>query len=241
MVKNLVNRLMDWKDYQEEAAAFFRELGLDASTDVPVKGVRTTHNVDVLVKSHFVGFDITWIVECKLWSSKVSKVHIIALREIVKDVGADRGILLSESGFQSGAFEAAHLTDVQLTTLCHCRKTSSEDVLLMRLREIYDRIDASRDHYWDITKKQRIDCGLRPDVGMPGYTGIQVIDVVDDLIKKAFRGTYPIEPVTMAKIQIPQLPTQFNSLGALVAAIEPVINQLEAILRACVCKRECAI
>jgi hypothetical protein len=25
-----------WKEYQEEAAAFFRTLGLDAQTDVPV-------------------------------------------------------------------------------------------------------------------------------------------------------------------------------------------------------------
>lgn len=54
-----------WKDYQEEAAAFFRELGLDAQTDVTIQGVRTTHDVDVLVKSHHVGFDVTWIVECK--------------------------------------------------------------------------------------------------------------------------------------------------------------------------------
>lgn len=41
-----------WKDSQEEAAAFFRALGLDAQTDVTVQGVRTKHDVDVLVKSH---------------------------------------------------------------------------------------------------------------------------------------------------------------------------------------------
>src|SRR5439155_25089010 len=74
---------MDWKDYQEEAAEFFRKLGLEAQTDVKVKGVRTTHDIDVLVKSHHAGFDITWIVECKQWKSKVSKLHVLALREIV--------------------------------------------------------------------------------------------------------------------------------------------------------------
>ena len=51
----------DWKDYQEEAAEFFRSLGLDASTDVTIQGVRTKHDVDVLVKSHLYGFDVTWI------------------------------------------------------------------------------------------------------------------------------------------------------------------------------------
>ena len=38
-----------WEDYQEEVAVFFRSLGLNASTDVKVQGVRTTHDVDVLV------------------------------------------------------------------------------------------------------------------------------------------------------------------------------------------------
>ena len=88
----------NWKDYQEEAARFFRALGLEAQTDVTVRGVRTTHDIDVLVKSHHAGFDVTWIVECKQWNTRVSKLHVLALREIVSDVGADRGILLAESG-----------------------------------------------------------------------------------------------------------------------------------------------
>ena len=50
-----------WKEYQEEAASFFKSLGLDASTDVTVDGVRTTHDIDVLVKSRHAGFEVTWI------------------------------------------------------------------------------------------------------------------------------------------------------------------------------------
>lgn len=34
----------NWKDYQEETAEFFRSLGLTASTDVTMKGVRTKHD-----------------------------------------------------------------------------------------------------------------------------------------------------------------------------------------------------
>ena len=54
-----------WKEYQEDAASYFRSLGLDASTDVTVTEVRTRHEIDVLVKSHYAEFDITWLVECK--------------------------------------------------------------------------------------------------------------------------------------------------------------------------------
>lgn len=46
-----------WEDYQEEAASFFRSLGLEATTNVRVNGIRTHHDIDVLVKSHHAGFD----------------------------------------------------------------------------------------------------------------------------------------------------------------------------------------
>ncbi len=78
----------DWNEYQEEAAEFFRALGLEASTNVSLKGVRTSHDIDVLVKSRHAGFEVTWLVECKHWNSRVSKLHVLALREIVADTGA---------------------------------------------------------------------------------------------------------------------------------------------------------
>ena len=77
-----------------------RSLGLAATTNHVVRGVRTSHAIDVYVKSHYVGFDVVWIVECKRWSTKVSKLHVLALREIVADLGVDRGILLCEVGFR---------------------------------------------------------------------------------------------------------------------------------------------
>jgi len=108
---------LHWKNYQEEAATFFRTLGLDAETDKKIQGTRTYHDVDVLVTSHHAGFDVTWIVECKRWKTRVSKLHVLALREIVNDTGVDRGILLAENGFQSGAIEAAALTNVHVRLL----------------------------------------------------------------------------------------------------------------------------
>ena len=119
----------NWKDYQEETAAFFRGLGLDVQTGVRIKGARTHHEIDVLVRSHHVGFEVLWIVECKQWQSRVSKLHVLALRQIVTEVGADRGILVSEAGFQSGATEAAALTNVWVTSLATLRRTASADAV----------------------------------------------------------------------------------------------------------------
>jgi hypothetical protein len=139
-----------WQEYQEEVAGFFRRLGLEATTDHTVQGVRTKHAIDVYVKSHHAGFDVVWIVECKHWSTPVTKLHVLALREIAADLRADRGILLCEAGFQSGAAEAATLTNVHLTSLAPLRGTASAEVTAMRVRELYDRIEACRVRYWDI-------------------------------------------------------------------------------------------
>ena len=218
---------ISWKEYQEEAASFFRSLGLDASTDVTVEGVRTTHDVDVLVKSHHVGFEITWLVECKHWKTRVSKLHVLALREIVADVGADRGILLSEAGFQSGAIEAANLTNVQVTTLAEVSATAKNDIYSMRLRELYDRIEKCNDRYWDITKDQRIEHGLRPEVGEWAYSGARVIELCRDLLSRAFRGLYPVKSEVLAALVTQGLPEQFNSPEEVVAVVEPMVSELE--------------
>ena len=59
--------LPSWKEYQETAADFFRSIDLLAETDQTLTGVRTTHDIDVVVRSSYAGFDTLWIVECKHW------------------------------------------------------------------------------------------------------------------------------------------------------------------------------
>lgn len=222
-----------WKKYQEEAAAFFISLGLDASTDVKIQGARTTHDVDVLVKSHHIGFDITWLIECKCWKTRVSKLHVLALREIVADVGADRGILLSETGFQSGAIEAASLTNVQVTSLAIVRETASNSIYSMRLRELYDRVENCKKRYWDIPKYQRIECGLRPDVYEGGYSGDHVIRLCNDLLSRSFRGTYPFSSDDLTAYLFLGKQNCFNSPCEVIAAVEPLVINLESKLHSC--------
>jgi restriction system protein len=216
-----------WQEYQEEAAVFFRSLGLDASTNVPVKGARTSHAVDVLVKSTHVGFQVTWIVECKHWKTPVSKLHVLALREIVADVGADRGILLCETGFQSGAIEAAQLTNVQMTSLALATDSARSDIYAMRLRDLYDRIENCNDRYWDIPKRQRIESGLRGDVGELAYSGARAIELARDLLSRALRGIYPFKSEALAALIQSDLPEQFHSAQEVFTVVEPIVDDLE--------------
>lgn len=109
-------KFSDWRHYQDEVAAFFKRQGCHVEVEEIVQGVRGKHEVDVHVKFLRSGIECTWIVECKLWKSKVPKEKVMALKSIVDDVGADRGIIVSEKGFQSGALDAVRNTNITLVT-----------------------------------------------------------------------------------------------------------------------------
>lgn len=71
--------MSSWRDYQERAAEFFRELDLEATIDQRITGARGTHAVDVTVRARRAGITQLWIVECKLWQRPISKLHVAAL------------------------------------------------------------------------------------------------------------------------------------------------------------------
>ena len=223
----------NWEEYQVEVAEFFRSLGLEATNNHVVRGVRTSHAIDVYVKSHHVGFDVVWIVECKHWSTRVSKLHVLGLREIVADLGVDRGILLCEVGFQSGASEAAALTNVHLTSLADLRGIAGAEFMAMRLRELFDLTEMCRVRYWNLPKDARIKARLRPDVGDVGYSGNIIVEFASDLLAKALRGTYPVILDSMQGLAIFGEDRRFASTAEVVSVVEPMIVDLDKRLAAC--------
>src|SRR5438477_2399755 len=106
-----------WKKYQEQARDFFAALGFESREEEIVKGARGDHQIDVHVTFSRFGIQHGWLVECKYWQTRVPKEKVLAFQAIVKDVGADKGFLLSETGFQAGAVRAAASTNIILTDL----------------------------------------------------------------------------------------------------------------------------
>lgn len=117
-----------WKQYQEDVAEFYRSLGLDAQVEEVIEGVRGRHEIDIAVRGRRAGMEFLWVVECKAWKSNIPKEKVMALASIVDDVGADRGLLLSEKGFQAGAINAAHRSQVKLTSLAELRVDANDEV-----------------------------------------------------------------------------------------------------------------
>jgi restriction system protein len=63
-----------WKCYQEEGAAFFRSLGLQAEVEQTIEGARASHAVDVFVSGRMHGIDLRWVIECKAWKTNVEQI-----------------------------------------------------------------------------------------------------------------------------------------------------------------------
>lgn len=194
-----------WFQFQEQIAAHFRALGAQAETNVTVNGVRTRHNLDVLVTTKFLGVDIKWVVEAKHWTSRVPKEKIFALRSILEEIGADKGFIISEAGFQSGAREAAENTNVSLMTLEQFRANTRKLVQAEMLRGFGERLVILHRRYWSHSKAIRIQYGLRSDVYDPFetmFSGQELLGTVFDAIKFAEQNRYPIRAHGVSNIRV---------------------------------------
>jgi hypothetical protein len=97
----------------------------------------------------------------------------------------------------------------------------------MRLRDLYDRIETCRVRYWDISKKTRIEHGLRHDVGELGYSGARVVEISTELISRAFRGLYAFRPDSLSALVQFGKDREFGSPEEVIATIAPMIAELE--------------
>ncbi|RPA23017.1 restriction endonuclease [Shewanella frigidimarina] len=191
----------DWYQFQELIREHFESLGADAETNVRLQGVRTCHDVDVLVKTKFLGEDITWVVEAKLWKTPVSKVHVLALRTIIDDIGADRGFIVSSNGFQLGAIEAANKSNVKLKTFDEL-KDETKGMIEEEVLKTYDRrLQIIESRYWSHSKAIRIKYGLRHDLldNSMKFTGQILLAIARKAILAASERNYPIDVETFHK------------------------------------------
>jgi hypothetical protein len=131
-----------WHTYQQEVAALFRSLGLNTEIEAVVEGARGTHKIDVWVRFSRFGVEMKWLVECKFWRRAVPKEKVLTLQQIAQDVGADRAFLFSELGFQSGAIQAAQLSNTTLTSLAELRDRAVQDLYEAQLAAVVQKLNS---------------------------------------------------------------------------------------------------
>jgi len=141
---------MTWRDYQEDVAKFFRELGCDAEVDARVQGARASHKIDVWVTFHRFGLEHKWAIECKQYKRPIPKEKVLALKGVIDDIGADRGVLIAESRFQPGATNAALSTNISLLTFTELRELAKTDLLSSVLIKLEDKAERLSDLLMDL-------------------------------------------------------------------------------------------
>ena len=105
----------DWKDLQNLVAEYLNIAGYKAITPYEIETVRGSIEIDVYIQSPY---DLVKriVCECKYWNTRVTKEKEHAFRTVVADCGAELGIIISKSGYQSGAIQAAQFSNVRLET-----------------------------------------------------------------------------------------------------------------------------
>jgi hypothetical protein len=164
-------RTPEWQKYQQEVSSFLSELGFDTRVDETIGGARTQHDIDVAARIRIAGLDILWIVECKAWGRRVPKERILTLQGIVDDIGADRGLVFSESGFQAGAIRATRNTNITLTGLEDFRLNFQDEISSTKARILDERISRLLQAFlavWDLGESERQATFARYS-GPPGF------------------------------------------------------------------------
>lgn len=78
-----------------------------------------TYQIDVLAEYTALGVKNTVIVECKKQSRSVEREIVAALDRKLQSIGAQKGILISTAGFQTGAVKFAKKHGIALWQVCN--------------------------------------------------------------------------------------------------------------------------
>ncbi|WP_329327810.1 restriction endonuclease [Streptomyces luteogriseus] len=164
----------EWQRYQHEVAATLSQLGFTTEVEEKVEGARGAHDIDVTARITSAGITQLWVVECKKWNRAVPKERILTFSSIVADVGADRGLVFAENGFQAGAVRTARNTNLTLTSLVDFRQNTADELAAMEVRALQERITVLENKFhsiWDLTQEER-DKRIAQYVGPSGFLGL---------------------------------------------------------------------
>ncbi len=104
----------DWRDLQHKVVSILHICGCESDVERTIETVRGKVDVHVHVIDSTTSPKLTYLCECKHWSSAVPKIVVHSFRTVVSDYGAHVGFLISRNGFQSGAYEGAQNSNIRL-------------------------------------------------------------------------------------------------------------------------------
>ena len=93
------------------------EPGIEILHRQNLTGVDGDYNIDISARFQKFGVNFLVIVECKHHKDSIKRDYVQLLKDKVDSIGAQKGILVSSSSFQSGALEYAKIHNIALIRL----------------------------------------------------------------------------------------------------------------------------
>jgi flagellar biosynthesis regulator FlaF len=98
---------MIWEDYEHYIYKYFQNLYPEENISKNVKKIgfisKIERQIDILIEGKIAGYDLSLAVECKHFNKKVDVKIVEAFISFLKDVKANKGILITNKGFTKGA------------------------------------------------------------------------------------------------------------------------------------------
>jgi len=106
---------MDWKQYEEEIAGYFRMEYPDATLtpDAKLRGKfsKIERQIDLLIEGEMADFRFRVVVDGKYRDKKIDINDVEAFIGLVRDVEANKGVMISTEGYSSAAMNRAYYDD----------------------------------------------------------------------------------------------------------------------------------
>lgn len=108
----------NWEIYQKIVAGLHADEDTRVETEYPypIPG-SGTKEIDVVVWDQSEHYEYTILIECKFHSDPISQSVVDSVNGYFQPSDADKAVIVSKAGFQSGAIERAEGTGVELLTL----------------------------------------------------------------------------------------------------------------------------
>ena len=103
---------VNWKDYEKEIHQQFQEMYPDAdiTPDAKVRGrySNVDRQIDILIEDFAAGENIRIMVDAKFFSESIDVKEVESFIGMMQDVGADKGLLVTQKGYSQAAILRAH-------------------------------------------------------------------------------------------------------------------------------------
>lgn len=101
---------MEWKDYENEVltecSRVFRNSNIQYNVHVKGHYSKRMRQIDVFVEDEK---GVIYVFDAKKYNTKIDVKDVESFIGMIKDVGADYGVIVSEKGFSKAAINRAHL------------------------------------------------------------------------------------------------------------------------------------